>query len=84
MALKTRATSPGLERHFVHEAVECHIVCCKADRVCGELDAGNLSEVWGECECEEAHTAVCIYEVCRGQGARCGRGHGRKNGVVDV
>ena len=28
------------------EAVECRIVRCKVDRVSGELNAGNLSEVW--------------------------------------
>jgi len=57
------------EGHFVHEAVECHIVYCEADRVCGELDAGNLCEVWDKCESEKACATVCVYEECRGGGA---------------
>ena len=56
------------EGHFVRKAVECGIVCCKADRVRRELDAGDLCEVRRECEREEARAAVCVYEVCRGQG----------------
>ena len=72
------------EGRFVREAVECRIVRCKADRVRGELDAGNLSEVRGEREREEARATVCVYEVRRGQGARCGRVCGRKDGVADV
>ena len=55
--------------HFVHEAVECRIVHCEADRVCGELDAGDLCEVWDKCESEKACATVCIYEECRGGGA---------------
>lgn len=55
------------EGHFVREAVECRVVRCKADRVRGELDSGDLCEVRGKCEREEACAAVCVYEVCRGQ-----------------
>ena len=58
---------------LVCKAVECRIVRCKVDRVCGKLNAGNLSEVWGECEHEEAHAPVCILEARRGQGAQCRR-----------
>jgi len=53
------------EGHFVHEAVECRIVHCKVDRVCGELDAGDLCEVWDKCESEKACATVCIYKECR-------------------
>ena len=35
-----------MEGHSVHKAIECHIVHCKADQVCRELDAGDLCEVW--------------------------------------
>lgn len=30
-----------MKGHFVHKAIECRIVHCEADRVCGELDAGD-------------------------------------------
>ena len=54
------------EGDFVCEAIEFRIVRCEAYRVRGELDAGDLGEVRGECEREEACATVCVYQVCWG------------------
>ena len=73
------------KRDFVREAVERRVVRRKADRVCGELDSGNLCEVRSKREREETRAAVGVYQVGWRRGDRCGRGgRGREDGVADV
>jgi hypothetical protein len=57
------------EGDFMRETIERCVVRREADRVRGELDTGDLCEVWSESESEEACAAVGVDEVSRGRGA---------------
>ena len=82
----------GAEGDLVRETIELRVVRGEADRVGGELDAGDFGETRGECEREKAGAAVGVYEVGwrwrrgarRIRRRRSRRGRGREDGVANV